>query len=152
MAVVITTSFVSAFLDEQSLTRRVGQIVTKYATALDRQLKEEIKAPVYRWPGPTKRRNGATVTSPRDIVDTGAFLRSQVRRRVDATTVKFTWGNEAVTYAGIILKGKGNNYPARDWISRAFDKLPFDRFFTAEWQRTGGTAPRPATSTNVARS
>jgi hypothetical protein len=143
----------------EDLIRRLPAILTTYGQALDKQLKEEIKAPQFDWPGET-RRYGAlvrttnlrtrarirsaqgglpyvTVGSPRNIVDSGAFLRSQKRNRVNQTTIRFTWGDQkAVTYAGSIFQGiPGKNYPSRDWIKPALDALPIGLFFVREWAR-----------------
>jgi hypothetical protein len=142
--------------------RRLPQILTLYGRALDQQLKEEIKTPQFDWPGET-RRYGAlvrttnlrtrarirsaqgglpyvTVGSPRNIVDSGAFLRSQKRKQVNQNTIRFTWGDsKVVTYAGAIFQGiPEKNYPARDWIKPALDALPIGPFFAREWRRLEG--------------
>ena len=124
-------------LRTEDLIRRVPKILTDYGKVLDQQLKEEIKTERYSWPGETRRRNGTIAGSPRDIVDTGAFLRSQRRRRVNLTTIRFDWGGSGgVTYAGYIFQGiPGKNYPARDWIKPALDALPIGPFFAREWAR-----------------
>ena len=132
----ITASWKLDGWNGDELQRRVPAIVTAYAAKLDLQLKDEIKTVQYPWPRKTYRQNGTIEGSPRDIVDTGAFLRSQNRRRDSPTQVTFTWGGTGgVTYAGIILQGKGPSYPARDWIGLALAKVPLDRFFTEEWAR-----------------
>jgi hypothetical protein len=124
-------------LRSEDLIRRVPKILTDFGKALDQQLKEEIRTEQFSWPGETRRRNGETVTSPRDIVDTGAFLRSQRRRRINLTTIRFEWGGSGgVTYAGYIYQGiPGKAYPARDWIKPALDALPIGSFFVKEWTR-----------------
>lgn len=127
-------------LRSEDLIRRVPKILTDYGKALDQQLKEEIKTEQFSWPGETRRRNGETVTSPRDIVDTGAFLRSQRRRRINLTTIRFEWGGSGgVTYAGNIFQGiyRGGRDASRvrDWIKPALDALPIGRFFVQEWTR-----------------
>jgi len=144
--------------------RRLPQILTLYGRALDQQLKEEIKKPQFEWPGETRRygvlvrttnlkararvraaQGGlpyVTVGSPRNIVDSGDFLRSQKRNRVNQTTIRFTWGDQkAVTYAGAIFQGiPEKNYPARDWIKPALDALPIGLFFMREWARLENTS------------
>ena len=124
-------------LQTEDLIRRVPKILTDYGSALDKQLKEEIKTERYSWPGETRRRNGSTAGSPRDIVDTGAFLRSQRRQRINLTTIRFDWGGSGgVTYAGYIYQViPGKNYPARDWIKPALDALPIGPYFAREWAR-----------------
>ena len=124
------------------LRLRVPVIVRAYGNVLDPQLKEEIQTSQFLWPGTTRRRNGTTVSSPRDIVDTGAFLRSQRRDYPDATTLRLTWSvrtPRGFGYAPLILTGyvtsTGRVMPPRDWITPALRRYPFDRFFAAEWQR-----------------
>ena len=141
MAVQVKASYKLTGWNGQQLNFRVAAIMTKYQEAIDKQLKEEIQLVQFPWPGTTYRKNGTIEGSPRDIVDTGAFLRSQRRERLNATTIKFTWGNSGVNYAGYILQGvPGKNYPGRDWIKPALDNLPLDRFFRAEWSRLAGRA------------
>jgi hypothetical protein len=117
--------------------RRVPSIVTAYGAALDAELKDQIKSIRYGWPGPTLRRNGEIAGTIRDIVDTGAFLRSQRRRRINVTTIRFEWGGSGgVTYAGFIFQGiEKRNYPPRDWIKPALEALPIEQFFAREWAR-----------------
>jgi len=121
------------------LKLRVAAILTAYGQVLDKQFKEEIQLPQFPWPNPTKRSNGTVVGSPRNIVDTGAFLASQQRERPNASTLVFTWGNSGVDYAGRILTGQGARWgkdgPPRDWIALALKKQPLDQFFEAEWKR-----------------
>lgn len=139
MTVVVRATWQLEGWNGDELRRRVPFIMTGYAAKVDLQLKEEIKLVQFPWPGKTYRRNGTIEGSPRDIVDTGAFLRSQNRRRDSPTQVTFTWGGTGgVTYAGIILQGKGPSYPARDWISPALVKVPLDRYFRDEWSRLAG--------------
>jgi hypothetical protein len=117
--------------------RRVPAIVTAYGAVLDQALKAEIKSIRYGWPGPTLRQNGEIAGTIRDIVDTGAFLRSQRRRRINVTTIRFEWGGSGgVTYAGFIYQGiKERNYPPRDWIKPALEAEPIAPFFAREWKR-----------------
>lgn len=121
-----------------NLRNRVPVILSNYADRLGPEFKEQIRAVQYDWPRETERSDGRKVGSPRDIVDTGAFLNSQVRRRDSATQIRFVWGGGSVTYAGYILNGiPERNYPARDWISPTLGRHPIDRFFRDEWNRLG---------------
>ena len=126
------------------LKLRIPAIIRAYGDVMDAQLKEEIKTVQFDWPRQTRRRNGSVVGSPRDIVDTGNFLRSQRRDYPDATTLRFTWdakSNRGFMYAGIILTGyttsSGKAMPARNWIKPALDKYPLNEFFIKEWRRLG---------------
>jgi hypothetical protein len=142
------------------LRDRVPVILARYADVLGTEFKEQIRATQYDWPGETKRygkfrraksdrsrarvlkeQGGAKYTlagSPRNIIDSGDFLRSQVRRPDSPTQIRFIWGGGSVTYAGYILNGiPDRNYPARDWISPALSRHPIERFFRDEWNRLG---------------
>lgn len=128
------------------LKLRIPTIIRAYGDVMDAQLKEEIKAVQFPWTDrKTRRRNGSTVGSPRDIVDTGNFLRSQRRDYPDATTLRFTWNaksDRGFMYAGIILTGGSvgrysTPIPPRNWIKPALDKHPLNEFFIREWRRLG---------------
>lgn len=145
MAVQVKANFKLTGWNANQLKLRVPQILTKYGKVLGDQLKEEIKAPVYEWPRSTKRRNGRTVDSPRDIVDLGGLLRSQRRERPSATQLRFMWepkSSSGFMYAGLILTGyttsKGTVVPGRNWIKPALDKQPLERFFAEQWRRLDG--------------
>lgn len=140
MAVQVKASFKLTGWNANQLKLRVPQILTSYGKVLGDQLKEEIQTPQFEWPRSTKRRNGQTVDSPRDIVDLGGLLRSQRRDRPSATQLRFTWN---APYAGLILKGyvtgiKGTLVEGRNWIKPALDKQPLDKFFAEQWRRLDG--------------
>lgn len=128
------------------LKLRIPVILRRYGDVMDKQLKEEIQTVQFPWPRQTKRRNGTTVSSPRDIVDLGGFLRSQRRDYPSATQLVFTWNaksDKGFPYAGLILTGyttsKGTVVPGRNWIKPALDKHPLDRFFIREWRKLSGS-------------
>ena len=139
MAVQVKASFKLTGSNANQLKLRVPQVLSSYGKVLGDQLKEEIKTPQFSWPRQTKRKNGQTVSSPRDIVDLGGLLRSQQRDRPSATQLRFNW---ATPYAGLVLSGystsKGTLVPGRNWIKPALEKQPLDTFFAAEWKRLGG--------------
>lgn len=119
--------------NEEALTAKGRKIAKDYAAALSAQFQKEIRDAKWDWPGTTQRRNGDTVGSPRDIVDTGAFAASQrYRTRQLKSGVRFDY-SWFVDYAGYIRQGTGANYPGRDWISSGVQALPFDRFFADNW-------------------
>lgn len=149
------------------LKLRVPAIISAYGDVMDRQLKEEIKAVQFSWPRVTYRtgkfraaksdrqrnkvlkaqggRKGVAVGSPRDIVDSGTFLRSQQRFNDRPGEVRFTWdatSDDGFMYAGLILTGgsvgeRSTPIPPRNWIKPALDKHPLNAFFVAEWRRLG---------------
>lgn len=145
MPVQVKANFKLTGWNGNQLKLRVPQILTSYGKVLGDQLKEEIKTPQFGWPRSTKRRNGQTVSSPRDIVDLGGLLRSQRRDRPSATQLRFTWepkSKDGFMYAGLILTGyttsKGTLVPGRNWIRPALEKQPLDRFFAEQWRRLDG--------------
>ena len=139
MAVQVKASYKLTGWNAMQLKLRIPAIMTAYGMVLDQQLKEEIKSVQFTWPRETKRKNRSVVSSPRDIVDLGGFLRSQRPDRPDATTLRFTWNTP---YAPLILTGyttkKGTVVPGRDWIKPALEAQPLDRFFAAEWRKLAG--------------
>lgn len=152
MAVQVRASYKLTGWNANQLKLRIPFILTAYGQVMDKQLKDEIRRVVYKWPlswpaghpkegkpRVTKRKNGSVVGSPRDIVDTGAFLRSQRRDRPDATTLLFTWNTP---YASLILQGystnRGTIVPSRNWIKPALQAIPLDRFFAEQWRKLEG--------------
>ena len=134
MTTVTATFRITQWNDAQILNR-ASRILTEYAKQLAEQTKTEIQTSQFSWPRITHRRNGSLVGSPRNIVDTGAFLNSQRSYRLDPLRARIAWGGSGgVSYAGIILRGK-SNYPRRDWISPAVAKLPIGPFFANNWSR-----------------
>lgn len=83
-----------------------------------------IEANVYDWPNTTQRQNGSVVTSPRDIVDTGDFKRSQRVERPNPHIFQFVWDAQyaAYIYYGYRTLG-GQTLPGRDWITPALNDL-----------------------------
>lgn len=140
------------------LIRRVPKIVTLYGKVMDQQFKEEIKDEQFNWPNETKRygkllrttnlkkrakikaeqggKPYKTVFSPRDIVDSGDFLRSQNRETLSPTELRFSW---TTPYANLIFNGytlnSGYVAPPRNWIKPALEKQPLDAFFREQWAR-----------------
>ena len=79
---------------------------------------KEIKAKKWEWNGATLRKNGTVVTSPRDIVDTGALLESY-RYIQRGNTYRHIW---SVEYAALVYEGSPR-YPARPWGKRPLEVL-----------------------------
>ena len=145
MAVQVKASFKLKGWKGNQLQLRVPTFLTKYGAVIGQKLKEEIQTPQFAWPRSTKRRNGQTVSSPRDIVDLGGLLRSQRRDRPSATELRYTWetkSSNGFMYAGLILTGyttsKGTVVPGRNWIKPALDKQPLEKFFAEKWRRLDG--------------
>jgi hypothetical protein len=139
MAVQVKASYKLTGWNATQLKLRIPAIMTAYGKVLDQELKQSIQTVQFGWPRETKRKNHSVVSSPRDIVDLGGFLRSQRRDRPDATTLRFTWNTP---YAPLILTGyttkKGTVVPGRNWIKPVLQAQPLNRFFAAEWRKLTG--------------
>lgn len=121
------------------LVQRARFVFGKYCTAVFPKFQESIVEQRYDWPQVTIRQNGQAVTSPRNIVDTGAFKLSQERTMLNATTCLFTWN---APYSSLILTGymtkTGQRMPGRDWITPVLKtEFPMARYFEQEWKRLG---------------
>ena len=116
---------------ESAMKRLAGKTFYELVPELDRQFTEEIQTVEWGWPGETKRKNGKTVSSPRDIVDTGDLMRSQQNRKIDNFTWRWTWDVEysSVVHNGAVLK-RGGNYPARPWTKTALRVVKPDDFLS----------------------
>ena len=103
-----------------AMKRAAGLALKEIVPVLDRQFTEEIQTVEWGWPGTTKRKNGNTVSSPRDIIDTGDLMRSQQNQKIDNFTWRWTWDVEysKIVHNGAVLK-QGGNYPARPWTQTA---------------------------------
>jgi hypothetical protein len=143
MAVQVKAKFKLTGWNANQLKDRNRQILGKYQTVLDQQLKTEIQTQQFKWPRETRRRNGTRAGTTRDIVDLGNFLRSQRRSFDGRTTITFTWD---VPYASLILKGyvtqqrsgggrSGTLVEGRNWIKPALENAPLEQFFAQQWQQ-----------------
>jgi len=72
----------------------------------------------------TRRKNGEVVTSPRDIVDTGALLQSKKRDPINSSITEFVWEDDVaeLVHDGGRLKG-GGIYPARPWTEPTLQEI-----------------------------
>ena len=72
----------------------------------------------------TKRKNGQTVGSPRDIVDTGDLMRSKTRDTINSSVTEFIWKDDVAELVHDGGKTKtGGSYPARPWTEPTIDEL-----------------------------
>lgn len=94
----------------------------------EKDFREEIEAVKWNWPRETKRKNGQTVGSPRDIVDTGALRNSQRRENESKNSVDFVWtGGGETAYASMVHDGatltNGTRLPARPFTENTISRL-----------------------------
>ena len=118
---------------------RIEKLLETYSPQIGEQFKTEIKTAQFKWPNTTQRQNGKEVSSPRDIVDTGDFLRSQQPGKVSGDGVGshsllFRW---TAAYALAIYLGYYNyrfeERKIRNWIKPALEKVPMLIFFKNNW-------------------
>lgn len=150
MAFVVRATSTLAGWSTNPIRQQMGRVLQLYRPVLREALKNEIRTSQYAWPRRTQRRNGTVVFTPRDIVDTGAFLASQVDYQPDPLILRYQWGGNGgpVTYAGVILRGRSGTgrdglprYPGRNWIRPALANNPPRRFIAANWQRARRPVP-----------
>jgi hypothetical protein len=128
-----------------ALLELVPQVLEAYGEKVAPMLQEQIKAKEYEYPVPTLRKVGVysgrfVPKGKRDIVDTGALLKSQQAPQVEDNTLRIRW---TADYAGEVLRGGylvGTvrvNYmaEARDWITPVLEAAPPEQFFAEEWRR-----------------
>ena len=94
------------------------------ADKLNDEFQAQIEQVKWTWPNKTKRKNGATVESPRDIVDLGNLRSSQTRENIGPLQVEWTWRTDysAVVHEGPKLKN-GGELPARPWTKDAEEEV-----------------------------
>lgn len=130
----------------QFIAQRVPIILRQYDAVIFPAFKAEINASQFFWPRTTVRRNGQVVSSPRNIVDTGALRASQQRFTIGGQGIGlgYRWGGPQAPYAPLVLTGYVSSgsaiNPGRNWILPALEKHPLDSFFAAEWRRLAATS------------
>jgi len=127
---VHTSEGVTLTIDTDEFEGNLFAAFKKYTQRLEAQFTKEISKKQFDWPAATTRgmssKNSREIieSGNRDIVDSGAFRRSIQRKELGENLCRFTWN---VPYSLYILKGyrtKNNQWPARDWVSKALKSLP----------------------------
>ncbi|MFZ9998766.1 MAG: hypothetical protein ACO3HP_03920 [Candidatus Nanopelagicaceae bacterium] len=94
----------------------------------DNDFDQQISSEKWNWKGAdfeTKRKNGQTVTEPRDIIDTSALLNSKQRQDVASSITEFEW---TAPYAegvhdGYTDRRSGEKNPPRPWTEPTIEDL-----------------------------
>lgn len=111
-------------INEKLLTDRTSKAFQKMLPKLDAAFKNTIASNEFPWDGTTKRRSGEVVSSPRNIIDLGAFANSQSFASIDLTLAVFSW---SVAYAIYIFYGyttrSGRVVEGRDWLSATLNNF-----------------------------
>ena len=113
---------------KKALTRGMQNGMNRIETSLSQALDSAMQSNSWSWPGQTLRRNGSTAGTSRDIIDTGALMRSK-RLKVDfkqtkaSLSIRYTSPYAAmVHYGGYITPygrpGRGAvSIQGRPWIT-----------------------------------
>lgn len=100
------------------------------------EFKETIESEVFFWDRMTRRSNGSTVFTPRDIVDTGEFRDSQDLVPVSPYRVEHIW---TADHAPRILFGfersDGSDAPERDWMTATLERWDIREDFKANLRK-----------------
>jgi hypothetical protein len=104
-----------AVIDVDRIMNRANRAWGVVIDKVDPAMTNAIQRRIYIWDRPTRRRNGETVTSPRDIVDTEELLNSQGLRRVSVEKVIIF---NTAPHAMKNHEGTGNRRPRR-WTRKA---------------------------------
>ncbi|WP_156372535.1 hypothetical protein [Deinococcus sp. Leaf326] len=92
--------------------RGVRGVAEEFAEACDAAFDD----PVWGWTGTTRRQNGETVGSPRNIVDTGTLRDSRQPVEMAGASARLTWAADhaAATFLGAVFKDRAASLPARN--------------------------------------
>jgi hypothetical protein len=105
--------------------------LTETVAEFEQALREAIESAVYFWDRPTVRSDGSRVSSPRDIVDTGALRDSQQANQTSAVRWQIAWtvAYAAFVYLGGVRRSDGTVTPGRDWVGEALTNFsPVESF------------------------
>ena len=90
------------------------------ATDFGRVCTDAFEDPLWNWPYTTRRHNGETVSSPRNLVDSGALKGSLAPPEQAGNAVRLTWTSEHAEAVFLGAPGKpGRNLP--EYVARTFN-------------------------------
>ncbi|MGA0100596.1 MAG: hypothetical protein ACO3HF_01000 [Burkholderiaceae bacterium] len=116
----------------KALIRGMQNGMNRIETSLSQALDSAMQSSSWGWPRQTLRKNGSTAGTSRDIIDTGALMRSK-KLKVDfkqtkaSLNIRYTAPYAAIVHYGgyIIPYGRPGraavNIPGRPWITATFE-------------------------------
>ena len=123
-------------VNRNKLLGTLSQGLQGFAADADTLFTQAIESPVYEWPGETRRRNGSTVGSPRDIVDLGDFRDSQSYKLNGPTSLTYTWSAEHSVYVFLGFTSRnGTSYPGRNPVLQAMADRDFAQLMADNLRR-----------------
>jgi hypothetical protein len=110
-------------INYQELNQAINEAFEATADAYQDAQIQALHAPIYKWDGTTTiRKSGKEVTSPRDVVDTGALEESLVPIKGVGIRIYFY----LIDYAADVHEGyeteSGKSKPARPWTKVARER------------------------------
>lgn len=118
-AALCNRSMASVTIDYNAIERGLSASLNKFAQGQDAAYKATIADVIYPWPNRTKRKNGETAGSPRNIVDKGAFRNSQ-SYSIQGLRAVWIWDIDYAVFIffGYSVAGEfGVAVTGRDWIA-----------------------------------
>lgn len=117
MAKIRTKFRIKRRLDVEQLKPQIRELFVADMDRLAIEFQETLGKRIFSWPNETKRKNGETVTSPRDIIDTRALYDGFLYNLVGTRKAKFEWTAEhsAAVHNGAVFKS-GTTLTARPWV------------------------------------
>lgn len=110
-------------INRKPLDMAIAKSFNKLLNHFEDELNAQLEADKWQWaPGVvTNRVNGETVSSPRNIIDTGELKRSLVIEKKSDRSADFTYTQE---YSALVHEGarlnSGQTYPPRPWVEQAY--------------------------------
>lgn len=102
-------------VDRTKLDSILDSILTQVVDELADICQEEIKSDQWEWAGITRRKNGETVGSPRNIVDTGELLDSlKILKSGNSALIYWDAPHAAIVHEGYV-SDSGYLYVGRPW-------------------------------------
>jgi hypothetical protein len=131
-----------AIIEIDGIVAAVDLAYRDTAIAVDAAFTAAIEGDYYEHPGLTKRLNGTTVGSPRNLVDRGDLRNSQSMTAIGPGEMEFAWmaPHAAVNYFGRRLVS-GKLIPPKPWVEQA---IAGDSTAPIEYQRADALLNVPA--------
>lgn len=123
--------------DLLALQRGADQALETAVKEAGSAIRQSFEDPVYSWPGVTKRRNGSTVGTRRNVVDLGELQRSQtppIRVGVGHYQIQWLSDHAAAVFLGAVYKRRAYVLPARNVPLNALRDFDFEHAFAQAWK------------------
>lgn len=123
---------VTVTVNDGVLTRAAQLAFRRAVQELEAALPAAHERDVYTWDQQTRRANGDTVGSPRDVVDRGTLRDSQQPAQYAgpfAARIDWTAEYAAATYLGAVFKTRKDTRPPRNVPRDTLTRLPLHELF-----------------------